>query len=76
MEEEEPVQETQRQRERERASRVRVDTVVDIGSCKRNGPSLVWFEWTEREGDKTWPIGRPTQVKKRRRRKGESCVSE
>ena len=38
MEEEEPVQETQRQRERERASRVRVDTVVDIGSCKRNGP--------------------------------------
>ena len=49
MEEEEPVQETQRQRERERASRVKVDTVVDIGSCKRNGPSLVWFEWTERE---------------------------
>ena len=40
---------TKTEREREGA---RADTVVDIGfSCerRRNGPSLVWFEWSRQE---------------------------
>ena len=39
---------TTTEREREGA---RADTVVDIGfSCeRRNGPSLVWFEWSRQE---------------------------